>query len=137
MFHLANLLSVILKVKSVALFKKNYSPFCLIYVVFFTLSLFKCHYFIFNFQFDSNMNISKRRVNFQEKLKSELVVKTLCSFLVHTCQMSKSFVALQKSLSCPVFKFIPNGHFNDRSQNFQTNRGGGVFTTNLNEIFLL
>jgi len=86
-----------------------------------------CHYFIFNSQFDFNMNISKRRVNFQETLKSELVVKTLCSFLVHTCQMSKSFVALQKSLSCPVFKFIPNGHFNDRSQNFQTNRGGGCF----------
>ena len=64
-----------------------------------------CHYFIFNSQFDFNMNISKRRVNFQETLKSELVVKTLCSFLVHTCQMSKSFVALQKILSCPVFNF--------------------------------
>ena len=80
MFHLASLLSITLKAKSVTPFKKNYYPFCLIYVVLFTLSLFKCHCFIFNFRFDPNMNISKRSVNFQKTLKSELDVETLCSF---------------------------------------------------------
>ena len=126
MFHLASLLLIIFKAKSVAPFKKNYFPFFLIYVVFITLSLFKCHCFIFNFRFYPNMHISKRGVIFRETLKSELVVENpLLSFWFNfrTCQMSKSFAASSKSLLVQ-FSIFPNGHFNDRFTKFSNKQGG-------------
>jgi hypothetical protein len=123
---LANLPLIILKTKSVAPFKKNYSPFYLIYVVFFALSLFKCHCYIFNFRFDPHINISKRRVNFRVTLKSELVVETLCSvfgsiFVLVKCQ--KVFAALQ-NLFLSSFQFSQMVILMIVSQNSQTNRGG-------------